>query len=174
MSNPPFVLWLQGPTSAGKTTLAQAFTHRARSAGLNIIHFDGDEIREIFPNSHGFAPEDRLKVVGALVHLANKCRDAGLNVVVSALTARPDARQMVKSDVAHLVSALITCSLNTCAERDPKGLYWKAQNGEINTLIGVNEPYVPPPDPDIVLDSDHFKPPELVDQLFRYLFPNER
>lgn len=174
MSNPPFVLWLQGPTSAGKTTLAEAFACRAHAAGQAIIHFDGDEIRNMFPASHGFAPEDRLKVVGALIHLANKCRDAGLNVVVSALTAHPDARKMVRSNVAHLVSGLITCSLKSCAERDPKGLYRKAKNGDIDTLIGVNEPYVPPPDPDIVLDSDRFGPPELVDQLYLHLFPDER
>lgn len=173
MDQAPFILWLQGPTSAGKTTLAQLFVRHARASGHRIIHFDGDEIRDLFPASHGFAAEDRMKVVNALIHLANKCREAGLNVVISALTAHPEARALVRSRVVNLISGLVVCSLETCAARDPKGLYRRAASGQIDTLIGINQPYIPPSDPDIVLDSEHQAPLALVEQLIQRLFPGK-
>ena len=86
-SIPPVVVWLLGPTAAGKTTLAEALTRRLQGRAQPTIHFDGDEVRDWFGADLGFAAEDRLRVVRTLVHLANTSRAAGLNVVVSALTA---------------------------------------------------------------------------------------
>ena len=80
------VLWLLGPTSAGKTTLATRVVADLRGRGIPAIHFDGDEVRDFFGASLGFGPDSRLRVVSVLVHLANKAADAGLHVVVSALT----------------------------------------------------------------------------------------
>lgn len=169
VANPKVLVWMQGPTSAGKTTLAELFVARSRAAGMPVIHFDGDEIRDLFPASHGFAAGDRLRVVRTLVHFANKSIEAGLNVVVSALTAHEEARAYVKANAQNLITAYVACSIEECANRDPKGLYAKSARGEIDTLIGVDSPYVPPADPDIVLETERFSPDALVSQLADHL-----
>ena len=154
INNHNFVLWLLGPTSAGKTTLAEYFEKNLRTRNIPIIHFDGDEVRKFFGPDLDFSDQSRFRVVEVLVHLSNKALEAGLNVVVSALTASSEARDFVRNNVRKLIIGYIKCPIEVCAERDPKGLYEKAQNGHINTLIGYNSRYLPPEDPDIVLDTE--------------------
>lgn len=153
-SGPGTVLWLLGPTSAGKTTLAMRIVADLRKHGIPAIHFDGDEVRAFFGADLGFGAESRLRVVSTLVHLANKASGAGLHVVVSALTAGEDARTYVRANIRNLTLAYVACSIETCARRDPKGLYRKAIGGEIDTLIGYNTEYRPPENPDLVLDTE--------------------
>ena len=103
MNNTPFILWLMGPTSAGKTTIGRLFVDHIRKAGTSAIHYDGNEIRDFFGPSLGFQPEDRLRAVSTCAYLANKSAEAGLNVVVSALTANNDARRYVRKNVHNLL-----------------------------------------------------------------------
>ena len=84
---PPFALWLMGPTSSGKTTLAELTVKRLLGDGIIAINFDGDEVRNFFGEDFGFTPCDRKRVVSTLVHLTNKATSSGINVIVSALTA---------------------------------------------------------------------------------------
>lgn len=166
---PGFVLWLMGPTSSGKTTISNAVVKKLRDSGSQIIHFDGDEVRDFFGDNLGFKPEDRLRVVATLIHLADKVSKAGTNVIVSALTANPDARKMLDDRLGDAVIGYIQCSIETCAERDPKGLYAKAKSGEIDTLVGYNTEYPTLENPDIVLDTEHNPLDAMVDQTLHYL-----
>lgn len=158
---PGSVLWLLGPTSAGKTTLGVRTVAELRKHGVPAILFDGDEVRDLFGADLGFGADSRLRVVSALVHLANKTADAGLHVVVAALTAGEDARDCVRANVKNLTIGYVACSIEACAQRDPKGLYRKAMNGEIDTLIGYNSEYRPPESPDLVLDTEAYSVDEL-------------
>jgi adenylylsulfate kinase-like enzyme len=160
-AQPGTVLWLLGPTSAGKTTLATRVVADLRGQGVPAILFDGDEVRGFFGPDLGFGPDSRLRVVSVLAHLANKAADAGLQVVVAALTAGQDARQYVRENVDKLTIGYVACSVEACAKRDPKGLYGKAMRGEIDTLIGYNSEYRPPDDPDLVLDTEAYSLDEL-------------
>lgn len=160
-----FVLWLMGPTSSGKSTLAERLTAILRADDVPIIHFDGDEVRDFFGPDHGFDEADRRLVVGTLIHLANKSRKAGLNVVVSALTAHAETRDAVLTEIPDVVTGYVRCSIKVCAERDPKGLYRRAQNGEIHSLIGVNSEYVAPENPNVVLDTETETPEALVEAI---------
>src|SRR5262245_27308435 len=116
------VLWLLGPTSAGKTTLGIHVVAKLRDRGVPAILFDGDVVRDWFGASLGFSADSRLRVVTTLVHLASKTAEAGLHVIVAALTAGEDARDYVRSHVKDLTLGYVSCSIRTCADRDPKGL----------------------------------------------------
>lgn len=142
-----------GPTSAGKTTVAAALAARLRAAGAPPLHLDGDDIRDLFGTAVDFGAESRLRVVTALVALARKASDGGVAVVVSALTAHEDARRLVYGLGERLTLCYLRCPIDVCAGRDPKGLYLRARQGEIDTLIGYNTPYAPPDAPDMVIDT---------------------
>lgn len=159
------VLWLLGPTSAGKTTLATCVIGELRKRGMAAILFDGDEVRGFFGPDFGFDAESRLRVVTVLTHLSNKAADAGLNVVVAALTAGEDARAYVRANVRNLTLGYVSCSIETCARRDPKGLYRRAMRGDIDTLIGFNGEYRPPEHPDLVLDTEAHSLDELTERI---------
>ena len=96
---------------------------------LLILHYDGDEIRDFFGRNFGFTEENRGMVVKTLVHLAEKANNAGINVIVSALTAHQTARQYTQERLSNLIVTYVDCPIEVCAERDPKGLYKKAKNG---------------------------------------------
>lgn len=168
----PFTLWLMGPTASGKTTLAEAYLDRLRIRNIPSIHFDGDEVRDFFGGQLGFRKQDRLRVVSTVVYLANKARDAGLNVIVSALTANPDAREYVLKNLHGPIMGYVKCSISTCTDRDPKGLYAKAKSGKITTLIGWSEEYNPPDDPDLILDTESNGVATLLDQIDDLIFGN--
>jgi adenylylsulfate kinase-like enzyme len=159
------VLWLLGPTSAGKTTLGTHAVAMLRARGVPAILFDGDEVRDWFGSGLGFGAGSRLRVVMTLVHLANKSAAAGLQVIVAALTAGEDARQYVRSQIKDLTLGYVACSIETCAQRDPKGLYRKAMSGEIDTLIGYNSDYRPPERPDLVLDTEIYSIEQLAERI---------
>jgi len=159
------VLWLLGPTSAGKTTLAARVVATLRQQGLAAIFYDGDEIRAFFGPDFGFCPENRFRVVSVLAHLANKAAEAGLHVVVAALTAGQEARDYIRENIRDLQIGYVSCSIGTCAQRDPKGLYRKAIGGEIDTLIGYNTEYRPPDRPDLILDTELNSVEELVSRI---------
>ena len=149
------VFWLMGPTSSGKSTIAEHFLKINREKGIPTIHFDGDEVRDFFEPSFGFSEKERLRVVMTLAHLSNKALNSGLNVIVSALTANADARNYIASNIKNLVIVYIKCDLRICSQRDPKGLYKKAKDGEIKTLIGFNGKYHAPKDPDILINTEN-------------------
>ena len=168
-NNEKFVLWLLGPTSSGKTTIANHFKNVLKDEEVPVIHYDGDEVRNFFGSDLGFSKLERLKVVKTLVHLSNKATEAGLNVVVSALTANPDARDYVIKNVKNLIVGYLQCSIEVCMQRDPKGLYRKAQRGDIDTLIGFNNIYMAPKNPDIVLDTERCSPAMIVVEVKRFI-----
>jgi adenylylsulfate kinase len=160
-----FIHWLMGPTSSGKTTIAENFTILTRKRSIPVIHYDGDEVRNFFGSDFGFAPGDRLKVVKTLVYLANKSAKAGSHVVVSALTANLDARKYVTENLINGKIVYLKCPIEVCAARDPKGLYNRAERGEITTLVGYNSVYIPPDDPALVLDTGRDGLEEVTEQL---------
>ncbi|MEE2971096.1 MAG: adenylyl-sulfate kinase [Pseudomonadota bacterium] len=166
---PGFILWLMGPTSSGKTTVSNALAAVLRDAGTPVIHFDGDEIRDFFGDNLGFKPEDRLRVVSTLIHLADKVSKAGTNVIVSALTANPDARKLLDERLGEAAIGFIQCSIDTCAARDPKGLHAKTKSGEIDTLVGYNTEYPTLDNPDIILDTENDPLDALVGQTVEFL-----
>ena len=164
MHNETFVLWVMGPISAGKTTTGQNFVKDMRAANIPVIHYDGDEIRSFFGETLGFGPEDRFRAVATCAHLANKSSEAGLNVVISALPANDDSRAFIRKNIPNLVLTYLMCPIDICIQRDSRGLYRKAREGKIDskTLIGLDNPYPAPDNPDIVIDTSKETPDESI------------
>lgn len=167
--NKGFILWLMGPTSSGKTTIAEALVPRIKLSGLKTIHIDGDEVRNLFGKDLGFGPEQRNMVVNTIIHFAVKAADVGVNVVVSALTATEEARALVQNRCPNLIIGYICCDIDVCAARDPKGLYARAKTGEINTLIGYNTEYIPPKNPNLIINTNSSSVTKCTQQIESFL-----
>jgi adenylyl-sulfate kinase len=167
------IIWLLGPTSSGKTTIAKELLLKIREKGESAIHYDGDEIRDFFGVDFGFSAVERGKVVKTLVHLANKASEAGFFVIVSALTANNDAREFVQKNAKQLVIVYLECGIEICAERDPKGLYRQAKDGKIKTLIGYNTPYDAPQKADIILNTEMLSIDTCTKKIFELIIEND-
>ena len=165
----PYIFWILGPTASGKTSIGGVFSKILSENDIPAIQYDGDEIRDLLGSNLGFESHDRLRVVSTIVYLANKSLNSGMNVVVSALTANEDARNYIKNHIENIIIIYLECSIEKCMERDYKGLYKKALDGEIDTLIGINTEYVPFENPDIILKTENKSVDECAQELIEFI-----
>jgi adenylylsulfate kinase len=151
------VLWFTGLSGSGKTTIALSLKDVLESLNKNVKIFDGDDVRNTIHTKLGFSESDIKKnnlIVADLVLEAQSKYDFIIVPIISPYVLH---RQIVRERIKQgFFEVYIKCSIERCIERDVKGLYKKALNGEINNMIGLakENPYEAPLDPDIVIDTE--------------------
>jgi adenylyl-sulfate kinase len=137
------VFWLFGRSGAGKTTLAQRLREGMLDRKIPVVCLDGDEMRAALCSDLGFKPEARLENHRRIAEIARLLSDQGLNVVVSTMAPEHEQRDLVSGILGEkLVWFYIHAPLDVCMTRDPKGIYKRAQAGQIKQLI--NYPFEVP------------------------------
>ncbi len=137
------VFWLFGRSGAGKTTLGQRLCAGLRDRHIPVIYLDGDELRSRLCSDLGFKSEARLENHRRIAEIARLLNEQGLNVVVSTMAPEHLHRDLVGKILGRqLVWFYIHAPLAVCIERDPKGIYQRAKEGQIKLLIDY--PFEPP------------------------------
>jgi adenylyl-sulfate kinase len=149
-----FVLWLTGLSGAGKSTIASDLAPRLIERGHRVEVLDGDEVRTNLTQGLGFSREDRDTNIARIGYVAGKLAKHGVAVVVAAISPYREARDKVRSSVADFVEVHVAAPVETCAERDVKGLYARALAGEIKNFTGVSDPYEEPLEPEVLLHTE--------------------
>ncbi len=141
------VFWFFGRSGAGKTTLALRLCAGMTDRHIPVIYLDGDELRATLCSDLGFKSEARLENHRRIAEIARLLTEQGLNVVVSTMAPEYSHRDLVSQILGRkLVWFYIHAPLSVCIERDPKGIYRRAQAGQINLLIDY--PFEPPRPPE--------------------------
>jgi sulfate adenylyltransferase len=153
---PGFVLWLTGLSGAGKSTLAGALV-REIAAERPVEILDGDEVRTHLSKGLGFSKEDRDTNIRRIAWVARTLARNGVAVIAAAISpyrgARAEARAMARESGVPFVEVFVHAPLETLVARDVKGLYKKALAGEVTSFTGVSDPYEPPEEPEVTVDS---------------------
>ena len=167
----PCVLWFTGLSGAGKSQTANAVERRLLARGRHSYVLDGDNLRHGLTRDLGFTAADRVENVRRIAETARLFVDAGLIVLVAAISPFRDERRMARELMAEgeFVEIFVDAPLEVCEARDPKGLYRKARAGELRNFTGIDSDYEPPEAPDIVLDSAARDVETLADQVIDYL-----
>ncbi len=168
-----FVLWLTGLSGAGKSTIANAIAPRLYERGHRVDVLDGDEVRKNLCQELGFSREDRDTNIARIGYVAGKLAKHGVAVVVAAISPYREARDRVRASVSNFVEVHVAAPVETCAQRDVKGLYAKALIGEIKNFTGISDPYEVPLRPELVLHTDHQTVEESVVQVLTWLEVNK-
>ena len=155
-----FTLWFTGLSGAGKTTVSEIVESELKQRGLRVEVLDGDIVRTNLSKGLGFSRDDRNTNILRIGFVANLLTRNGVAVIVSAISPYKEARDQVRRRIVDFVEVFVDCTLEVCAERDVKGLYKKAFDGEIEHFTGVSDPYEPPVAPDLVLKTDEEEPQE--------------
>ena len=149
-----FTVWLTGMSGAGKTTIAGILERKLRERGLYVEVLDGDVVRTHLSAGLGFSKEDRdlnIRRVGWVCEVLSRNGVVAIAAVISPYRA---VRDEVRWRIGRFVEVYMEAPLEVLAERDVKGLYEKAQRGQIVGFTGVSDPYEPPVRPEVVCHSD--------------------
>jgi adenylyl-sulfate kinase len=148
-----FTLWFTGLSGSGKTTLAKALEPMLRDRGLKVERLDGDIVRQSLTRDLGFSKEDRDKNIERVTFVAKLLTRNDVAVLCSFISPYIERRNRSREEIGSFVECYVECPLETLIERDVKGLYEKALAGEIESFTGVSDPYEPPPNPEITVNS---------------------
>ena len=146
-------VWLTGLSGSGKSSIANAVAERLLADGVVAYLLDGDNVRHGLNADLGFAAGDRAENVRRLGEVARLMADAGLVVLVPAISPYATDRDRVRAAHADaglpFVEVFVDIPLEVCEERDPKGLYREARAGRLRGFTGVDDPYEPPATPEL-------------------------
>ena len=167
----PAILWFTGLSGAGKSTVANIVERKLAAAGHHTYSLDGDNVRHGLNRDLGFTDEDRVENIRRIGEVGKLFVDAGLLVTCSFISPFRSERRMVRELVEgdEFVEVFIDTPLEVCMQRDPKGLYKKAQAGEIKNFTGFDSPYEAPESPEIRVDTSQISAEEAADQVIAKL-----
>ncbi len=154
----PAVIWMTGPSGAGKTTIACELQRELEQRGLMAGRLDGDDLRTGLCSDLGFSQCDRNENVRRAVEVAHLMAQSGLIVIVSLISPFRAGRAQARARFApdEFFEVFVDTPLEVAELRDPKGLYRRARRGEISQFTGIDSPYERPEAPEITLDTvDH-------------------
>ena len=151
-------VWFTGLSASGKSTIASALEQHLCSLGVNCYRLDGDNIRFGLNKNLGFSAEDRAENIRRIGEVARLFADSGciaLSSFISPYRADRDAaRAMHEKDpqgAIPFIEVFVDAPIELCEQRDPKGLYKKARAGELKHFTGIDDPYEPPVNPELIL-----------------------
>jgi bifunctional enzyme CysN/CysC len=167
----PAVLWFTGLSGAGKSTVANLVEKRLLASAKHTIVLDGDNVRHGLNRDLGFSEADRVENIRRVAEVARLFVEAGIIVIVSFISPYRAERMLARERVeeGEFIEVFVDTPIEECRRRDPKGLYAKADTGQLRNFTGVDAPYEEPLDPEIHLQTLGTKPEDLAEQVVREL-----
>ena len=164
-----FTLWLTGMSGAGKTTISSLLEAKFREQGARVERLDGDEVRKHVSRGLGFSREDRDENIRRIGFVAKLLSRNGVIAIVAAISPYRAVRQELRLAIGAFVEIHVDCPMDVLIARDAKGLYKKALRGEIANFTGVSDPYEPPLNPELVIDTSTETPQESATRVWNKL-----
>lgn len=155
LANQGLTIWFTGMSASGKTTICRAVATELLARGLRVEVIDGDVIRNRLCRDLGYSKRDRDENIRRITFMAELLTRNGIVVLVSAISPYREAREEARRTIGDFIEVHVDARLEVCELRDPKDLYRKARAGEIRGFTGIDDPYEPPRDPEVVCSTEH-------------------
>ncbi|PGZ06970.1 adenylyl-sulfate kinase [Bacillus cereus] len=151
------IVWFTGLSGSGKSTITNIVENKLHQLGISTYILDGDNLRKGLNQDLSFSVADRKENIRRVGEVSKLFVDCGVIVLAAFISPYRSDREAVRNNVhpGEFIEVYVDCSLENCENRDPKGLYKKARNGEIIEFTGISSPYEKPLNPEITLDSNH-------------------
>jgi adenylyl-sulfate kinase len=147
-------IWFTGLSGAGKSTIAELVEAELVRRGQPVEILDGDVVRTHLSKGLGFSKEDRDENIRRIGFVCNLLSKHGVFAIAAAISPYRSVRDQVRDQAnGKFLEVYVATSLDECARRDVKGLYAKALAGEIPNFTGVSDPYEPPLDPELTIQT---------------------
>lgn len=172
----PCIIWLTGLSCSGKSTIANRLEQDFYKLNKHTYILDGDNVRFGLNKDLRFSAEDRRENIRRISEVARLMVDAGLIVIVAAISPFKSEREFAKQLVSkeEFIEVFVNTPLEVCEQRDIKGLYKKARMNEVINFTGINSPYEVPTAPDIVIDTTITSAEEASERILAHYFNEKR
>jgi adenylylsulfate kinase len=161
---PAPVLWFTGLSGSGKSTIATRVHQELVRRGLDVEYIDGDALREVFPST-GFTRAEREEHLRRTGYMASRLAAHGVTVVASLVSPYSESRDFIRRLCGNFVEIYVATPLEECERRDVKGLYARARRGELRNFTGIDDPYEPPQQPELILDTQELSVEQCVSRV---------
>jgi adenylyl-sulfate kinase len=151
-----FTIWLTGLPSSGKSSLAASLSEVLRDRGIVVQVLDSDDLRKWLTPDPTYSEEERKWFYQSLVRIAELLTTNGVNVLIAATAPRRSYRDFARMRISHCAIVYVDCPVQVCRKRDTKGLWKKADQGEIENFPGVGFPFEEPEDPEVRVNTEDF------------------
>jgi adenylylsulfate kinase len=153
-----FAVWITGIPASGKSSIAGELVKKLAFLGVSVVVLESDEMRTILTPVPTYDEKERDAFYRSLAQIGGVITRNGVPVIFDATAHKRAYREFARSLIPHFVEAYVTCPLEICMMRDPKGIYARAVAGKTGTVPGIQATYEPPHNPDITMDGRN--PPE--------------
>lgn len=167
------MLWFTGLSGSGKSTLAIALERELYNSGILCRILDGDNIRTGINNNLGFTEADRVENIRRIAEVAKLFVNCGVVTIAAFISPTEQIRQMAADIIGKddFFEIYVNTPLEVCEERDVKGLYKKARQGEIKNFTGISAPFEAPLNPAITIDTSACSLEESINLLKKIIIP---
>jgi adenylylsulfate kinase len=166
-------LWFTGLSASGKSTIAFTLEHALVQQGRLAYVLDGDNIRHGLNKNLGFSAADREENIRRIGEVAKLFADCGVITMTSFISPyrkdRDTVRALHEAGQMPFIEVHVNTPIDTCEQRDPKGLYKKARAGQLKGFTGIDDPYEAPTTPELTIDATATSPQQATVLLLEYL-----
>jgi adenylylsulfate kinase len=167
------VIWMTGLSGSGKTTIARGIELELNRRLFLTQILDGDNIRAGINNNLGFSEADRLENIRRISEVSKLFLNCGIICINSFISPTRKIRQIAYDVIGrdNIIEIFVNAPLEVCEQRDTKGLYQKAREGKIKNFTGIDSPFDPPENPDIILDTDKLSIEDSLSISLKHILP---
>ena len=167
----PFNIWFTGLPLSGKTTIADKVYKELEKLHIPIERLDAKDIRDVVPDI-GFSRDDRNRHMKRIGHLVKTLQNNSISTVCSFVSPYRESRKAIREMVKNNVVVYLKTDIESCKNRDYKGVYEKALSGELQNFSGINDVYEEPQHAEIVIDTDNVSVDEATKIIVKYIKKN--
>jgi adenylylsulfate kinase len=167
-------VWVTGLPGSGKSVISTALARLLETNGIHVQILSSDALRKVLTPSPSYSLEERDMVYKTLVYIAELLSRNGVNVIIDATGNLRRYRETARYSISEFIEVYLECPREVCMEREakrgkpygaPRQIYSKAINGKAPTVPGIGQPYEPPLDPEISIDTTKCMPEECAQRI---------
>lgn len=164
-----YVIWLTGISGSGKTTLGIGIKEYLEKKYSQVEFIDGDIVRGFFENDLGYSRKERILNVKRIAFAAMLVAKNGTNVVVANIAPYYEVRDFIRKHIKNYIQIYLNISLEEVMRRDVKGHYAKYEKGKMDNLIGADDIYDVPRQPDLIVNTGETTSEESLSRIIEFL-----
>jgi adenylylsulfate kinase len=151
---PAFAVWLTGLPASGKSTVAALLQTELTARNLNVAVLESDVLRQVFTPRPNYDQAERDTFYRQMVFVATLLTEHGVSVIFDATANLRRYRNEARARIRRFLEVFVDCPVEVCAARDPKQIYRSARDAKGGNVPGIQAPYEPPENPDVVVHGD--------------------